>query len=362
MLVGILATAILLFPVGAGATQRAVLISIANYETASWRLLAPGNDLTLMRDLTRRWGIPDNRTSVLRDSAATRSAILATLAAAAKSSQRGDSLTIYFSGHAVLVADVYGPERYRGDERHHQPPDTDDEALVAYDSRQGDPMSFVLDDQIAEILGPAKKRGVKIRAIFDCCFAYDGIRAPFAEETPDDVPELGHMKTPRGTEELLAPFEAEPTAEEAVEQPTTTAPPTPDSAPPEPTPTTTEKAVRQALAPGALDLSDAFLLAAAGPRQTAREVYWPLAKRKVPISPMTLGVWAWASETRDWASLISRLRTWHEGRSLTWQPALQGTAAWPSCAAISPQGTATLTDKHGKPVSIRFTAVRKLLQ
>ena len=185
-------------------------------------------------------------------------------------------------------------------------------------------MSFLLDDELADVLEPLQRKGVHIVCIFDCCFAYDGIRAGGEE--------LGAMKTIR------------------------------EEAPEDDSPVTGTVKAYRASVPGVLDFKGPLLVAAAGPRQTIREVYWSMGQLKIPMSPLTLGIWAMAAQSQDWTDLLTRLQAFHTRRRFTWQPATQGNGTWRSCLPLSSGGTLAMRDKNHKYYSVKCDALVGLVR
>jgi tetratricopeptide (TPR) repeat protein len=84
--------------------KRALLIAIADYVAAPRipNLRGPLNDLQIMRGvLTQRLGFPEQNITELVNTKATREGILKALAALQAKAQPGDTVVIYYSGHAM---------------------------------------------------------------------------------------------------------------------------------------------------------------------------------------------------------------------------------------------------------------------
>lgn len=309
----------------AWAEDFAVLVGVGAYRESAWRALkAPVNDVTLMWDWCRRASISLARTTVLLNQDATKAAMLEAFAQVAQRARRGDRFVFYFSGHGVLVADVFGP--HRGDELTHFPPDTDDEALVPYDARPATPSSFLIDDEIADALRPIVRRRVRVLCILDCCVAYDGIKA--GEE------DIGDAKT-LSTAPVVGT--SRPNAGLA-------------------------KGAKAGGVPEMLDIAGPGLIAAAGPRQTVREVYWRIGGHRVAISPLTLGLWAWLGRTESWAELAGRLAELHRRRRLWWRPSVAvSSVVFSGWDVRQGDGPLLLTDVSGTQHAVATQALLRLL-
>jgi hypothetical protein len=95
------------------------------------------------------------RPRVMRDTEATRDAILAELRALVQRAREGDVVVFQYAGHGTQVPDVGGDEE--GDER--------DEALCPVDFDDG---NFVIDDDLKEVFAELGS-GVNLTCFFDCC-------------------------------------------------------------------------------------------------------------------------------------------------------------------------------------------------
>lgn len=296
--------------VPATAARYALLVGIRDYGVKGWNLKAPGNDLALMGDVCRRWGISGKAVTELRDRGATPAALYAAIGALARQARRGDQVLFYFSGHAIEIMDRDLDEKL--------PRDANDEALVLAPTRPGGPVSLVLDDWLNWAFAPLRQSGVQLVAVLDCCYSYDGMRAP--------VPglELGPEKTLRGRQ---------------VQGKVSLAPQPP------------RKAV-----PGS-----PLVVSAAGQNWSTREINWPLGRARVPISPLTLSVWALAPGAGGWEKLVAAAQAKHKRLGLPWQPALSGPAAsWPPLTAGA-TAHLTLVGKDGQKVLVQTADLQRLL-
>ncbi|MFN8670262.1 MAG: caspase family protein [Gemmatimonadaceae bacterium] len=133
-------------------------------------LLGPPNDVRVVRALLRGWGFDGHDVRVLTDGAASRDAILASLAwVLTRASDPGDVVVIYFSGHGTYVRDL------DGDERRFAPGDEYDEALVAWDAPRGaargsDTSGLISDDELrSQFIEQLHTRNVTV--IIDACYS-----------------------------------------------------------------------------------------------------------------------------------------------------------------------------------------------
>jgi hypothetical protein len=112
--------------------------------------------------------VETDRIVVLQDSSATSVAVRAALDDLARRAQPGDTVFVAFSGHGTQIADRFSfPDLHvePGDEA-----DSDDEALVLYDSQVQAPRSFLTDDEMAFRLSRFAK-GVCVVLLLDTCHA-----------------------------------------------------------------------------------------------------------------------------------------------------------------------------------------------
>lgn len=280
------------------ASQWALVVGVGWHRVPEWRLYAPVNDAALARDLCLRWGVKQEGLVTLTEAKATRGAVLSTLKCLAKKVSPGDTVIFYFSGHGVQLADVFGPPKWRGDEAWRSYADLDDEALVLADSVPGVPSSFLIDDELGEAFEPFGAKKVDLWVILDCCFAYDGTKAA--------VPWAGTVKTLAGGFGLESMGQGKQSAGAPAEA-----------------------------SGNVMDLGCAVLVAACGPEQAVREVWWLIKGRQVAISPLTFALWQTATAAHGWGELSRNLRSAHKSLGLWWQPYVRvAKPSWLQCKEI----------------------------
>ncbi len=162
----------------AAETRRAVLVGVNTYErpapaggpaTAGERLRDRGwtnlegslNDIDAMQAmLVGRYGFAPRNVAVLRDTAATRSAILSLLRThLVKTAQKGDVCVFYYAGHGSQVYNSKSAE-----------PDRFDETIVPADANQAATSNRdIRDKEIAALFNDILDRGATLTAFFDCC-------------------------------------------------------------------------------------------------------------------------------------------------------------------------------------------------
>lgn len=108
---------------------------------------------------------PASQITVLEDGQASKEAILKALADLEHTTQAGDRVVLYYSGHGELMADDDGDEKRDGIDNGF------DEALLPYDVAQdrNDQRNWLRDDVIQQYL--VKLKGRKLLAVFDSCHA-----------------------------------------------------------------------------------------------------------------------------------------------------------------------------------------------
>lgn len=141
------------------AEQRALVIGIGEYQHIN-KLIGPPLDADKFeRFLVRYWGFQSDEIAVLKDGQATKRNILRTMEQwLVNSTQPGDRVVIYYSGHGGQVADQSGDEE-----------DGLDETLVAVDTKADGRLETnqVTDDEVGDILRRLKGRDVTL--IVDAC-------------------------------------------------------------------------------------------------------------------------------------------------------------------------------------------------
>ena len=104
--VGIL---VILGILGAGATNRALLVGIGNYDTAKtgWSKIHGDADVDMLFNGLSQQGFAASNIKTLKNKEATKANIINTLKELANRCQTGDKVFFHFSGHGQLVADVH---------------------------------------------------------------------------------------------------------------------------------------------------------------------------------------------------------------------------------------------------------------
>lgn len=149
-------------PGAARAADRALVIGISAYRSLPEKMFleGPKNDIRLIEGLLKdKLGFAAENIRVLRDSEATRAAILATIDDwLIAGTEPGDRAYLFFSGHGLQVTD------HNGDEE-----DGLDEALSTFDiaAGDGDWTNVILDDDIDAVLARLKDR--KVSLVIDAC-------------------------------------------------------------------------------------------------------------------------------------------------------------------------------------------------
>jgi metacaspase-1 len=164
------------------AEVRAVLVGVGDYAVLDADLKGPANDVRLMAEVLVARGIDPDRMVALtadpeglpegvRTAAPTREVILATIDAAAKESQAGDTLVFYFSGHGAQAPDLSGDEGGGYDEIL-LPADA-----AGWKGAIGAVENAILDDELQAWAQAALSRGVKVVGLIDACHSATGFRA-----------------------------------------------------------------------------------------------------------------------------------------------------------------------------------------
>ena len=136
--------------------KRALIIGIGKYEVLP-RLPGAKNDIELVRQvLVSRYGFSDNNVAVIRDEAATRAGVLASLKKIVQEAGPNDVVYIHYSGHGSQVQDLNGDE----------PGDQLDETIVPQDGRtEGVP--DITDDELEAIFSQLKTSQAVV--VLDSC-------------------------------------------------------------------------------------------------------------------------------------------------------------------------------------------------
>lgn len=162
-------------PAPAEAANRALLVAVNDYERESIPdLRGAVNDVELVaRTLESRLGFAPGDITFLKNSQATRAAILDAIDDLVGKSQPGDRVYFHFSGHGSQAPDRNGDEE-----------DKLDETIVAYDSRmQGIP--DITDDELNARFARFRTKDVVL--VFDSCHSGTVTRA-ISEIRPRSIP------------------------------------------------------------------------------------------------------------------------------------------------------------------------------
>ncbi len=164
-------------PALAWGEDRALLISIADYQVPRFALQGPHNDAQTFKTLLKdKLMFKDSQIKILQDSEATKVGILAALDYLVKATGKGDRVVLYYSGHGEQMPDDNNDEI-----------DGKDEALLPYDTAENpkDQTNWVRDDEISQRVAQLADR--KVLAVFDSChsgtvtrgaFDYDDAKRP----------------------------------------------------------------------------------------------------------------------------------------------------------------------------------------
>ena len=195
------ASAVLAFGGGlapAIAGQKALLIGAGAYPhlEATDALQGPQNDVRAMKTfLLQEWEFSSSDVRVLLDEQATKAAILEALEVwLPNSTETGDRIVVYFSGHGTQVPDGDGDE-----------PDGMDEAFLPNDygrngSRVGD---LLIDDELADWRTPSKS----CRVARSCWW-----RTPATREPYRGVQDRSHPLPSRTQRRVMCRSAADPAA------------------------------------------------------------------------------------------------------------------------------------------------------
>jgi hypothetical protein len=161
--------------------NRALIVGIDKYQDYKKNLGGCVNDaLSAANTLIRKYNYSE--VLILKDSKATKEALLRELESLVSVTQPGDNAVFFYSGHGSQVPNVHGHEL-----------DTFDECLVTHDHSWSNPL---IDDDIRYCLRN-HKQGANICLIMDACHSgglYDvnGIKADFV---PPDIADAVANKT-----------------------------------------------------------------------------------------------------------------------------------------------------------------------
>lgn len=152
--------------------RRALCVGINEFESlprTSW-LSGCVNDANDFAEALRSLGFTGPATTVLTDSAATKSAVMTALTELVDTAKEGDHLVFTLSSHGTQV-----PNEPGGDVE----PDDLDEAFACYDIRQkGDQWdrdTVIVDDELHDLLARVPA-GVLLEVLLDTCHSGTGLR------------------------------------------------------------------------------------------------------------------------------------------------------------------------------------------
>ena len=152
--------------------RRALCVGINEFESlpqTSW-LAGCVNDANDIAKALRQIGFAGRATTVLTDSAATKSAVMTALTKLVDTAKAGDHIVFTLSSHGTQV-----PNEPGGDFE----PDDLDEAFACYDIRQkGDQWdrdTVIVDDELHDLLARVPA-GVLLEVLLDTCHSGTGLK------------------------------------------------------------------------------------------------------------------------------------------------------------------------------------------
>ena len=199
--VGIL---VILGILGAGATNRALLVGIGNYDTAKtgWSKIHGDADVDMLFNGLSQQGFATSNIKTLKNKEATKANIINALKELANRCQTGDKVFFHFSGHGQLVADVHNDEK-----------DGLDESIVPFNAyrtsryicngKRYQGQYHILDDELNPLLQRIKQKIGKNGVLFvsiDACHS-QGIELAEGGSAPEEDFEI--MGEPRGTADVF---------------------------------------------------------------------------------------------------------------------------------------------------------------
>jgi hypothetical protein len=138
---------------------RCVLVGIDVYEHPDVPPLSGCvNDVELVRDTIKAFGVPNEDIHALVNRRATKANIINRIELVVGNAEPGDVLVFYYSGHGSQVRDRNGDELS----------DALDEVICPYDM-DWDSETYILDDDLDAILAHVP-RDVVVEVFVDCCF------------------------------------------------------------------------------------------------------------------------------------------------------------------------------------------------
>jgi hypothetical protein len=157
-------------------TSRALCVGINEFETlpqSSW-LNGCVNDADDIVATLKKHGYQSRNVTVLRDSQATKAAVMKALTSMVRKSKPGDQMLFSYSSHGTQVPDLPGTEA-PGDREY----DGLDEAFACYDIAIGtdgwDRDTVIVDDELRDLFASAQE-GVLVEVLLDTCHSGSGTR------------------------------------------------------------------------------------------------------------------------------------------------------------------------------------------
>lgn len=145
---------------------------VASLPSRLW-LRGPAQDVTLMRDVLRKRGVPSDHVQLLADrvpgaARPTREAIGQAMADLLARVRPGDHVVFHLAGHGAQVPQRPGPDAPEADGL--------DEVFLTADVQRWDPVNRRLpgalyDDDIGDWMDALVDRGATVLAVFDACHA-----------------------------------------------------------------------------------------------------------------------------------------------------------------------------------------------
>ena len=184
------------------AASYAVLVGVGKYQLEGVsQLQGPANDVRMMRDALEQRGVPADNIAVLSDGVEgaglpTRAAIMSALEELISkldaSTEGGDSVTLYFSGHGTRQPDQNGDEQDGLDELFLP---IDIEKWGGGSETEARIPNAIIDDEIGDVVSAMRAKNATVWVIMDSChsgsgtrFAQTGVRARQVPATVFGIP------------------------------------------------------------------------------------------------------------------------------------------------------------------------------
>ena len=273
-LTAVVGVCMLAWCLGARCAQHALVAGVWDYEAPGLGLQAPWNDLVLMGDLLATEPHETGSLTLLENP--TKAELVSAFEEAAATVQEDDTFLFYFTGHGARIIDKFGPDQ--GDEARGKYPDLDDEALLPADADLARPETYLLDDELGDLISAMRTR--RVTCIIDTCYSGDILKAP-------------RLGPPKGA-----------TLASAVRRPGASRP--------------------QDILDDATDF--ALLIAAAPHNEVVHELRIPVAGRQLPVSALTYSIYRHAGRMAGttYRQLTHAAQADHDEWALPWSPVLEG--------------------------------------